>query len=687
MNTNMKHLLLILTFSTLVTACGGGKDAKTNNGSTSSNSSQQQFNPLKTAANATFSGTIAFVGTLPLNPITVYDKSGKQCGTGTSNASGDFSIAAKCIFPVLLSADTPELQGKVLFSVVPTISQDSENVRINITPFTSALVSLVNNGLPTSSTPLDAVKASKQNVDIAHDKLRQLLKPMFIALSMPDSPDFQAGVIEQGKGQDALLDQLKITFERIPSTNQNVLKLTLASENRPITLVQDTKDPASIRVDAGLGITPDTVDPIKLANSKEAVNQISKLLNNNSSADIESKIDQCYLHNGFDITKYTKETLFNARMPWEGISPVATNIRLLRYNTRVNFENTTEENANTGTGDLAYISFDYRTPRGALDRAYTWVVKGSQIMKDGCFTTGDSWRIVGNQRNIYVQSSTYALHKIEFNSTFSGRTDTYGSGLEFVLGDNDINYVYALITGPGLPADGVTYIKTDGSYLVSSSSPLSIRQAVSASMRSKTIDDINLNPRLHLKSIFDTVTDTRSVLLSDSDIYRIQDTFYGNTYIVRLYSRYDDLYPSVTIEDILPKKPQLDSDMIPAAYPSVSVNLDQLITALQVPGPVQINWSLPKDSRNLPLQSYMVGFQRKNCADENKWPNCNKRSDQINEYMLSKTFMNKDTISTPLVIDKPVTLGAKTFQGSTRVFVIDTLNRPLEVSIGMTYLR
>ncbi len=186
-----------------------------------------------------------------------------------------------------------------------------------------------------------------------------------------------------------------------------------------------------------------------------------------------------------------------------------------------------------------------------------------------------------------------------------------------------------------------------------------------------------------MTKIFDSVVDTRSILLNDQQIAGIPDAFYGNKYTVRVFENYEDLYPVFTLDDVLPKRPQLNSEMKPANYPSLDVNLDKLVSALQSPESVTANWSLPKDSRGLYLDSHRIGFQRKNCIDASKWPKCSKRSEQFNEFFFSSQFVPSGvTTASPTPVAPRV---GKTVLSGMRLFVLDKSHRPMEVSILMNY--
>ena len=700
----MKSFALIL-ISLLLTACGGGpadpdkttqttvikattttaikttttteiktttttaiKTTTTTNATTTTTKSTPTttINSIAKATRINLQGTATIGSPLVNADVNVYNSKGVQCGNGKTDANGRFLILAECTFPILLTADTPESSGKILYSTVPTVTASDQAVIVNISPFTTTLFYIINGSLPPVGTVLSATKISATRLDAAQKKFNELLQPIFTKLNLLEVPDYMAGNIVIGQDQDALLDQISFDFEMITTLNQNIINIKFASENRVIALLIDAKDPSLLRIDSGLGITPDMFDETRLRKAKDVIPQIAAVINGKKSSELVSDYDTCYLHNG----SLNKMQIFDAKMPLLNIDPIATNFKLHRFNTKVNFDNTTDENINTEQGDLAYISFDFVSPRGTMVRTYTWMVNGAKLVKNGCNTSSTTWKILGNQRDIYISTAPYALHKITYKSSFTQPQETMGTGIELVINETNTPFEYAQLVGPGLPADGVIYVKTDNSYLVANINIVKIRTSA------------NLNV---LTPIFDTVIDTQSSLLSDVSIKTILDSFYGNTYIIRLYKKFGDLYPTETIEDILSKRPQFNSEITPINYPTLDVNLDNLVSALQIPNSVTSNWSLPNDFRGYPLESYKIGFQRNKCIDARIWPKCTKRSTQSNEYFFSSEFLARSSRTIDL-ISAPITLeGSRTIEARLRLFVLDNLNRPLEVSVGMNY--
>ena len=654
---------LALTVAASIAGCGGGK---------TSSAPPKDFKPTITATSATFTGTISNGLSAANTPVTAYDAKGLKCASGTSDAAGRYTMTGKCIFPVMLAANTPDLLGAALFNAIPTISAENERVSANITTLTTASLYITNGTFPVLGTGLNSSAITKERQDSSQAKLLQILKPVFDKLSIEAPASLLSGEIQSGSGIDSLMGQLSINYEQISSLGQKILRIYLPSENRPITIVLDSKNPDSMRVDLGLGISPESIDLNRINKSRDSSLTLSSLINEKGYEEIEGIIDNCFRHNGMPKA-YGKNAIFDSQAPWGDTKPKAKSFKLVRYNTNVNFDNSTEENINSAQGDLAYFSFDYIKSRGASTRTYLWAVRGNFVFKDGCSSSGPDWRILGNQRDVYIRPASYAVHKIKYNSGFGGRVDEYGKGLRFVIGASSSAYTHALISGPGLPSDGVTFMSIDGAFLLSSNNPTAVRKAALLAMNTPiksnepdgedTFCDaqcLKANPKSHMPKIFDAVEDTQSVILTDQTVASIPDSFYGNTYTFRLYSNYDDLNPAKTFEAQLPKKPHFSSEIKPINYPSLDVNIDSLVSSIENPNFVTANWSLPDDYRGSTLQGFQIGFERRSCTNILKWPSCSKRSDQFNEYMFSSKYLEGNQTSAQIKPSSGPT-GTKTF--------------------------
>jgi hypothetical protein len=635
--------------SALLSACGGGGDD-----------------------GASFSGVAAIGAPLVDTTVAVYNAAGKQCASGRTDSNGQYTLSGDCTGPVIVMADTPELEGKALYALVPNATKGERVVR-NLTPITSAIAQLVIGAVPVVGAALNKTTVTAPNVEAATQKVQAVLAPVVEGMGLP-SQDFTQGPIVVGQGQDLLLDLLTVTSELIPTTSQHLIRFQLATEHRPIVLVRNTRKAIELaEVDPGLGVDLELVDASRLRAVLPQINEIRGTFEGMSAIEMLGRLDDCYLHNG----SRNLPALYDMPAPFT-VHPATSvsNVRVVNYNTRTNFRNATEEAVNNGGADLAQVSWDYLDGHGLKQRAFTWAIKGSQVV-NGCSSSGTGWRVLGNQRPVYVRTDTYSLHKIMYNSAFAGRADTYGSGTEHFISDNGAGsqYAFALVSGPGLPDNGAIFLRLDGAYLKYKGTLAALRSAAANG---------------NMKPVYDQVEDTRSVVMNDVAVKEIADGFFApqNRYLVRLFANVGDLYPTLTFEDILPKRPYLNTELTADRFPSVGVNLDALVTSLQTGSPVTVNWSIPTDSRGRPMLPHHISFNRKTCTDVKTWPNCAQRSAQSNQYSLgARYFFDQSITSVELTPPSLPAEGTKTFESHVRFHMLDSLARPMEVSVGMTYQR
>lgn len=649
------HVLLHASVIWLAAACGGGGEA-TDNGATP-------------GATTSFSVVGAVTSTKPLanTTVTVFGADGRSCATGSTDSRGEYSVQGTCKTPALIVADTPERTGSEVYAVAP-----ASGSRTNLTPMSVAATQLVLGASPTPGSALNASLITRERVSAANGKLSELIQPIATKMGL-GTVDFASGPLDAGAGMATLLEVATITSEVIPSAAKQLIRVQLASEHRPVVLARDTRqDLGTAAIDTGLGIALDLIDEGRLRAMLDVLTELRADFEGAAVERIASRVDTCFRHNG---TQDLRE-LYDMPEPFSvSTATTVSNLRLQRYNIYTNFTNETEEQVNVAGGTLAQVSWDFVDGRGMPQRAFTWLVKGSQALH-GCQSAGAGWRVLGNQRPLYVRSSTYALHKVLFNSSFAGRTDTYGTGGEFFIGGAGGDaFTYALISGPGLQANGGILYRHDGAYLRYNGTVNAIRSAALTG---------------NFKPIHDAIEDSRAFVMSDAQVREVADGFFApqNRYVIRLFAQPQDLFPALTIVDTLPKRPYLPAEVKAGVFPSVAVNLDSLVTALQTNAGVTVNWSLPTDTRGQPLVPRSVAFMRKNCAEAAKWPGCSARSAQVNEYSLGQQWMFDLTQnSVEMLSPRLPPTGSKTFESHIRVHALDSLARPLEVSVGMTYQR
>ncbi len=483
-----------------------------------------------------------------------------------------------------------------------------------------------------------------------------------------------------------MLSIVQISLERIDSTKQTLIRFQAASEHRPVVLIAtDGKLIADVYMDSGLGIVSNGIDGNKLKEAASVNTEIQSLMSGATSASLP--VDSCFMHNGSNEPL----ALFDVPYGWvPSFSSSFENVTVLRLNTYADLANETLERMNEGSATLVFASFDFRNKHNLRQRAYTWLIKGAQNVS-GCSSVGGGWRILGNQRPVYVKTDTIAFHETTVGQGFGKRADSYGTGTEHFVSDRRTTpFTHVLVTGPGMPENGHLMIRIpDGNSgeFINTTASISLLRTIWLSASPLELKN---------KKIMDTLQDSRAVVMSDLSVKKITDKYFDgsqNVYTYRFFNDYPDLYPTLTLVDVIPKRPYLMTELPIDYFHTVGVNIDNLVQSLQRSDPIQVNWSLPMDQRGKQMLPESVFVSRMNCRVPSGWPKCTVRNAQYNEYSLALTPLWDSSISTSTLVPEPLpilpepALALTTFKGYVRVRLLDSLNRPIETRTGMDYAR
>ena len=677
----------LLMAAVAMASCGGGGTPEPVP-TTGVSTPPAEAKPLTGLQEFTVTGTVYDEGAVKNAKVTAYATTGAQCGSAKTDDKGGYEITGTCVFPVVLAGDVPDAndtsgaggEGRKLFATIPVIMTKKESFAVNLSGASTAvtLLAVGKTPEPGTATAASVLTAERQTKAVA--KVKEVADAIAKKLGHTEV-DLLKGSTEGGALAD-LLTMAPVSFERIDSTKQTVVRFHVATEHRPVALVYtDGKGVDEAVVDTGLGISTEAIDE----NSLKAGLAVVKALKQELGAggwNLESMLDSCFLHNGGNSINDLLD-LPGSSSPAGG-SGVVENVKVLRLNTYVDQDNETLEKRNEGGATLAYVAFDFKNGMGLKQRGYTWAIKGSQVV-NGCDSNGDTgWRVLGNQRRAYSKTATYATHQTLYSQAFGSRVDTYGTGVESNVYSpgNEAPYTHSLISGPGIDGDGAVFVRIDGGFLYSTNTLLSIRLLATKP---------GANDKDVLAVLADKVRETKSILFpNDKAVREVTDAFYDrqNTYTIRLFKRTADLFPTLIYQDILPKRPYLVSELKPDYFHSVGINIDKLVQTLQLGEAIDVNWSLPNDRRGVQMKPRTAWISRLNCVEPDKWPSCKKRSDQYNEWSVAPVFFDNYTQGgvtlNPWSI--PIT-GLLTFKGVVRVELVDSLNRPLETSVGVDYTR
>ena len=689
---------LAMASLTLLAACGGGSSSTSSSTSTATVTQAKISGVVAPGLNGGSSlvyayGTNGAACSNLASPTLTADPTDAQYNTyAVADADGAYSVTidtSKCPWPITLMADIPDgndaanrpvaptREGRKFYNFVSEIIKGTTQYTANLNPSTSLVTQIALGKSVVPGASADRTKLNEFRRVSAASKVRQALDPVASALSLSIS-DYANPVVERDSPLQTVLGLVDMSIERISSVKQTNFKIFIPSEHRPIVLSESddsTLDEAFF--DTGLGIDPKNISADGVRKAISAAGELKSAFLVPLTTIISGK-DKCFLHNGRASATSVFETM-DGLTPLPGSSVEA--IDLLRYNVYTDFTNETLEKKNGGSGQLAFVALTFRSKQGLKQRAYTWLVQGTQEVGT-CVSSGASWRLLGNQHPVYVRTETYAVHETTVSQQFGTRQDKFGSGTEHYLVDAGQLYTHVLISGPGLPSDGVVFIRLNSTHLYSSTSLLALRQSVLTSKTPTELPD----------SILSTIQDTRANKMTDTSINAITDVFYDarqNQYTYRFFPSYDSLYPTLTITDVLPKRPYLSTWMRAESFPSLAINIDQLSQGLQLAQPVAMNWSLPMDFSGVKaVVPQRISFMRISCLQASKWPSCTNRKDQYAEYEVSPTVMT-DPKQTSITIT-PTPLSSqdyKTNKGSVRLWTLDSLNRPLTRQVGMEYTR
>ena len=697
----------------ILSACGGGgssTDTGTSGGSgTGSSSGTATASPLTVPANFTVTGAVASDKAYGGAVVSAYDSSGKLCATTKADEkTAAFSIGAKCLFPIVISADLPDGndtlplpdgvkgEGRQWYATVPEIIKDGQAYVTDVTPLSTAATVLALGRLPAATLPNARTVLTPARIADAYTKISDALRPFMAATgaTAADLPNAPKDASPMAK----VLQLVRPLTVRIDSTKQTLVKFQSATEHRPIVLALTDGNPVTAAyIDTGLGMKIEEVSQDELRAGLTLLPELQSAMNSFVAAPTSILDSACFMHNGLS----GPDAIFDLPRTWKLGSVQIENPRILRINTYTNLVNETLEERNLGTAKLVFISFDFRDTRGLKRRSYTWLVKGDQSLPNGCASTGSNWRVLGNQRAVYLRTWTYAVHEVSFGNQFSNRQDTRGVGTEHFIGSPDGAggaFTHVLVSGPGIPGDGKIFLNVgDGSYLYSTMALLAVRVNGNSIKDPKSTESVRAAARA---TIFNSIQDTRAIIIPDADIKKeITDSFFDdqNTYTYRFFTDYADLAPSLTLQDVLPKRPYLLAELPIDYFPSVGINMDNLVRGLQSPEDITVNWNLPLDIRGKPMSPLTAFLQRISCKQSKVWPKCVKPVDYVAEYGIGTQYPDATSQSVVLHPNNPPVLFSDTDPGvpqptfmrqaKARIKVIDSLNRQIETAWSLDYQR
>lgn len=406
------------------------------------------------------SGTAATGSALANANVSVTDSAGNSpcVETGiTTSALGVYACTLKAgeTAPFVVVVTDPSGNTQPLVSVTTTTPAAGTPLTLNATPLTTAIVAQLTGGNPLSIVG-KAVDATALRT-ITNNVVTQLA-PVLNAIGLTNYDPFStaiaaASATTQGSTSDQLLDIVKVTTSgsgtlelstlggtpvplasatsagsplAAPATN--VQSLPQAMQQLASSLTQCFALSASQRGTAGTDTSATAVGAIPSVNSMASA--------------CSALFDASYKHNGYTAGEKFYGMLVDSAM------------------TGVKFavpEVTAFYAADTNNPDRAVVNIKYTNSNGYPGNIFS-------MMR---FVSG-TWVHTGNQHlvDVDVKPLIRRVQQVNAGNTVSTKQSGYQSGIQFAINAQGPNSIdangnklgYAVVTGPGLPTNGIVYI-------------------------------------------------------------------------------------------------------------------------------------------------------------------------------------------------------------------------------------
>lgn len=479
--------------SVFLAACGGG-------GGTS------------TTTPTTLSGTAA-AGAALVGNVTIKDANG-NIKTVPIGAGGGYTVDVSDMKAPFIIRASGTVGGRTY--VIHSVATDASQT-VNVTPLTDLIVANIAGQLASNffDTP-DVQKLTSSAITEQQEVLKQRLQTVLTALGVDAAVDLLHTQFSADHTKlDAALDVLRVSIDS--TTNTATITNVITQEKITDDLKSKT-DNTSLSDTTNLKTAVTDVQAI-VAAMKVFSDKFTTALPKES--DISSMFDAGFLHGDRNKTEFIAEITSDP------------------MNIGIEFTNVTLQSL---TGDIATVNFDV-VKNGAVIGS----TRDFQMKK-----VNGTWLISGNQYALEIET-VVTTYQSSWNSNVSR-----GTGLRFSIEEhnssNSPNANRAVVTGPGLPQQGLTYIKSTGGdwstyYTVGSSSYSSSSYWMSSDAA--------------ISSIPDNAEYTVTVYNTDNSVF--------NTY-----------------KQIIKKRPYTNAELATLAFPTLTTDL-----TTYAGGPIVLEGTVP----------------------------------------------------------------------------------------------
>jgi hypothetical protein len=429
-----QHLISAMALSVLA-ACGGG------GGSAPEASTSKD--PVVDKTPVTLSGTVA-TGAAVSGTVTAKDANG-LVRTGTIAADGSYSIDVTGLQAPFLLRAVGTVGNKQIVLTAPVTAADF-NSTINITPLSDLIVANLGGQAAEAffSAP-DFSKLDKASVDNALKDLQAKLAPVLEAAGLTNVDFLRVPFAANHSGVDGLLDVLEINVDAATKTATIVSKVTgdSVSDNLQTKGTDDTTK-ITLTEDSKKLLKQTTSDPTKT----QRVAEVQALLDRYNALyatqlpTAQALTALCapnFVDSVGDCAAWAQDQLRDGKV---GRRAVLKRI--------VAFDEAQPNNidaAKTASGDIT-------------DDNLGVLVAGADASDTGNTATllskvNGQWKIAGERRLVYINLEGVAFQGLSVDAKGTQTVSYSGAGLYIGIDAGTSLATRAVVTGPGLPTDGV----------------------------------------------------------------------------------------------------------------------------------------------------------------------------------------------------------------------------------------
>jgi len=421
------------------------------------------------AGAAVLAGTVATGAALVGGTVTITDRTGAAVCTNaplTTGTAGEYSctVSATAQAPFVIAVVDPAGLVRPMVSLVTAPPAGGQTGTANVSPLTTAIVAQVapnSDAFALAADPALVAALDLGNFDAVKRNVVAQLAAVLASVGVdaqsfdPVTTPFTGG---SNRGVDAMLDQVRVTFENGRQVLTNVL-----NPDQSVPLADaGTAAPAAVPVSAaGSGFSPAELD---FASTRfAACFAVPSATRDGSTACQDIVVDDAppaltggatYLHSGFGVDQAFGPLLANPAMD----NAKFNRPEMLRYTKR------------SDGRDEAVVNVKFTRKDGVPDNRILVVKK----FPGTAGARGTDWWVYGNQQNLNFRVRA-ALRQQEQTVAEGSQApfwtpSRYQSGLEIFIArpctnvqaacPNSAGIWYVRVKGPGLPTNGLVYSDT-----------------------------------------------------------------------------------------------------------------------------------------------------------------------------------------------------------------------------------